>query len=79
MKAPRVSIADLEFGMTWLECYDGQEDDANNAAAARLIAWLRAEVVRRHEDAAVRDVVSRTGVTPARARAALRDAYRAER
>ena len=72
-RLPRVSRDDLDFAATWLDNYEGQDDDdENNAAATRVSAWLRAEIARRDEDADVRRVVARTGTTRARARAALR-------
>jgi hypothetical protein len=72
----RVSVDDLEFAATWLDNYEGQDDDENNAAAVRVAAWLRAEIAKRAEDVGVRAIVAQTGVEPARARAALRRAVR---
>ncbi len=74
----RVSIDDLAFAATWLDAHDGADEDGtpdeNDAAARRVSAWLRAEIARREEDAAVREVAKRTGASPARARAAVRRA-----
>jgi hypothetical protein len=73
----RVTADDLAFAADWLDAYDDEHDggDGSGTAAARRVRdWLRAEVARRAEDAAVRDLVKTTGATPARARAALRDA-----
>jgi hypothetical protein len=75
----RVTTDDLEFAATWLDCYEGQDDDGNNAAAVRVAAWLRAEVARRERDADVRAVVARTGATKEQARAALARATSSER
>ena len=73
----RISIDDLEFGATWLEAYEGSEEhgeDENVERARRLAGWLRAEAARREESAAVRDIMSRTGASRDRARAAYRRA-----
>lgn len=69
----RVTADDLLFAADWIEAYDGAPDDANNAAAARVGAWLRAEVARREEDAAVERLMKSTGADRARARRVLRE------
>lgn len=77
---PRVSADDLAFAADWMDAYDGEdmhgEPDDLAPAARRVAAWLRAEVARRENAiagrAAVREVATRTGMTPARAREALR-------
>jgi hypothetical protein len=72
----RVSADDLAFAADWLDAYDGADEDgtpdANDDAARRVAAWLRAEIERRAEDAAVRDLVKSTGAPPTRIRSALR-------
>lgn len=74
----RVSADDLAFAAEWMDAYDGADTDGNldenDHAARRVAAWLRAEADRRANARAVRDLVSKTGATPAQARAALRKA-----
>lgn len=78
MSGTHVSIDDLAFAADWMDTYDGRDEDGtlsdNDKAAQRVVVWLVAEIARRHEDAAVRDLVKKTGATPAAARAALRRA-----
>ncbi len=66
----RVSIEDLRFAIDWLNTYDGDETDENNAAAARVAEWLQREIETR-EAAAVRRQVP--GSTMAQARKAIAD------
>lgn len=71
----RATVDDLRFAAEWLDAYEADpDDDANVAAAARAAAWLRAEVARRADAAAIRKLASQTGATPAQARRALRNA-----
>jgi hypothetical protein len=72
----RVSIDDLEFAATWLEAYEGSEEcggDENVAIAQRMATWLRAEAAKREEEMVVRTVVRKTGATPAKVRAKVRE------
>lgn len=68
----RVSVDDLLFAATWLEGYEGEDDDANNEAAARVAAWLRTEVDRREEAVIVSRLIKTTGLSRAKARAIYR-------
>lgn len=52
----RVSIEDLEFASTWVETYDGAEDDENNQRAERVVAWIDAEIAKRRFEIKVREV-----------------------
>ena len=68
----RVSSDDLAFAVEWLDAYDAAPDDeANGAAAQRVIAWLNAEIDRRAKDAVIRDVARRKGVSTAFVRKAI--------
>lgn len=78
--APRVSIEELLGAADWLRAYEGPAGVIGEHGAAgderavellRVAEWLDAEVDRRRDAAVVREVVARTGATPARARAAL--------
>jgi hypothetical protein len=78
----RVTTEDLAWAATWLGAYEGDDgvpadaagetDDEHVRTAQRVAEWLRAEVARRTEDAAVRDLVRRTGASPGHVRQALR-------
>lgn len=86
MSADRVTIADLEFGVAWMDTYDPTDDNGdvipeeqdNADSKARIIAWLEAEIYRRQEETHVRALVARikreTGrtITATQARKALR-------
>ncbi len=85
----RVSLEDLSWAAGWLLAYEGmqgvpvagqqpEDDDEFQARARRVAAWLDAEVSRRIEDAGVRKVAKRTGVSMTRARAALRRSLAAQ-
>lgn len=65
----RVSVNDLLTAAAWLDCNEGDEDEA--AACSRVACFLRSEADRRNEASAVRQVVAALGVSPAKARAAL--------
>lgn len=78
----RPSADDLAFAATWIEAYDGDDDDENNDRRDRVAAWLRAMLDKDAEDAAVRRVArefeARHGRLPtagerARIRALLRE------
>lgn len=69
----RVSVDDLLLAAEWCESYEtAPEDEANKEALLRVARWLEAEAAKRQEDAVVRAAAQRYGVTPAKARAALR-------
>jgi hypothetical protein len=68
----RVSRDDLELAAQWLgEYQDGNGTEEDALAVYRAEAWLRAEVARRDDAAAVRQIARATGGTVAQARAAL--------
>lgn len=89
---PRVTADDLELAATWLEGYDGIDDngdvDETTKTMHRVAVWLRREAAKREDEAReraqVRDIIAtvkaETGrtVTPAQARKALREARRPE-
>lgn len=71
----RVTADNLAFAAEWLDCYDGTGENGDvegEAVMHRVADWLRAEAARREEAAAVRQIVARTGHTPATVRAHLR-------
>lgn len=69
----RVSVDDLLLAADWCEYYEADADgEEDREACHRVARWLRAEAAKRQEDAFVRAAAQRYGVTPAKARAALR-------
>jgi hypothetical protein len=78
--APRVSVEELLGAADWLRAYEGPDGvigdhgaggDERAVELLRVAEWLDAEIERRRSAAVVREVVARTGCSPARARAAL--------
>lgn len=72
----RVSADDLAFAADWLDAYDDEHeggDGSGSAAARRVRDWLRAEVARRVESAAVRDLSGRFGIPAGEVRRRLRE------
>lgn len=68
----QVTIDDLDFAMQWISHYDPAPDEQESGErVARITAWLQAEIVRRTEDAAIRQVMLRAGVSREAARRAL--------
>ena len=69
----RVSVDDLLIAAEWCETYEPDADGEDTREAVHRVArWLQAEAAKRQEDAFVRAATQRYGVTPAKARAALR-------
>lgn len=66
----RASIDDLVTAAEWLDENDGR--DGEQEACQRAAAFLRAEVAKRREAAAVTQVVKQTGVKRSKARDILR-------
>jgi predicted transposase YbfD/YdcC len=78
-KKVNVGVLDLELAAEWLLQYEG--DGNTNAqkieardGVHRVAEWLRQEVAKRQENAAIREIVRQTDgkATPARAREILR-------
>ena len=69
----RVSVEDLLIAADWCSYYESDADGEDTREAVHRVArWLEAEAAKRQEDAVVRAAAQRYGVTPAKARAALR-------
>lgn len=70
---PRVTMDDLAFAADFLESYEAAPgEDENGTSAARVAVWLRSELSKRREAAAVRRVCDRRGWHPATFRNVLR-------
>lgn len=68
----RATIDDLVTAAEWLDENDGR--DGEQEACQRAAAFLRAEVAKRRENAAVLQVSKQTGLKPSKARDVLRRA-----
>ena len=66
----RASIDDLVTAAEWLDENDGR--DGEQEACQRAAAFLRAEIAKRREDAAVTQVAKQTGLKRSKARDILR-------
>ena len=67
----RVSIDDLEYAASWLECHESE--GRGSEACHKVAKWLLDEVEHRIQEAAARKLSKMAGVPVKRARQAIQN------
>lgn len=70
----KTTVAQIETAIEVLRAYDGEMEPDNQRDVDAVISWLTHEIAQRQKQAIVRKVVREAGVSPARAREALKRA-----